>query len=247
MIEIRPGMHGDELPTLTDVTQEEIDFYLDPEAKDVPELRPDPGAAERERLGADGTGGKVGRPMGVGPMQKRETRPMLAVMLMVLLIGSMLHGCASPRDIRKEFEPYGLSLSGEYRIYVATEDTPWKQEIVTLLSIELGKDYGLTVENLQTLNQIEIDDWDLVIVLSTFYAFGLQSDTAVFLDALEDKDKVILLVTSAISDLEDYGVDAVTAASVGNTREDAKSLTSRKEPSEIAHQLAKLVFARTEE
>ena len=44
MIEIRPGMHGDELPTLSDVTQEEIDFYLDPEAKDVPELRPDPGA-----------------------------------------------------------------------------------------------------------------------------------------------------------------------------------------------------------
>ena len=50
MIEIRPGMHGDELPTLTDVTQEDIDFYLDPETKDVPELMPDPGAAERERL-----------------------------------------------------------------------------------------------------------------------------------------------------------------------------------------------------
>ena len=171
--------------------------------------------------------------MGAGLMKKRETRPMLAVMLMVLLIGGMLGGCASPRDIRKEFEPYGLSLSGEHRIYVATEDTPWKQDVVTLLSIEL--------------NEIEIDDWDLVIVLSTFYAFGLQSDTAVFLDAVEEKDKVILLVTSAISDLEDYGVDAVTAASVGNTREDAKSLTSKKEPSEIAHHLAEMVFAKTEE
>ena len=185
--------------------------------------------------------------MGAGLMKKRETRPMLAVMLMVLLIGSVLHGCASPRDIRREFEPYGLSLSGEHRIYVATEDTPWKQDVVTLLSIELGEDYSLTVENLQMLNEIEIDDWDLVIVLSTFYAFGLQSDTAVFLDAVEEKDKVILLVTSAISDLEDYGVDAVTAASVGNTREDAKSLTSKKEPSEIAHHLAEMVFAKTEE
>ncbi len=50
MIQIRPGVHGDELPTLTDVTQEDIDYYLDPEAKDVPELRADPGADERERL-----------------------------------------------------------------------------------------------------------------------------------------------------------------------------------------------------
>ena len=55
------------------------------------------------------------------------------------------------------------------------------------------------------------------------------------------------MVTSAISDLEDSGVDSVTAASVGNTKEDAKSLTPKKEPGEIALQLAQFVFAKTEE
>ena len=180
-------------------------------------------------------------------VKKRRTLTVFAMMHMVRLIGSVLGGCASPRDIRKEFEPYGLFLAGEHRIYVATEDTPWKQEVVTQLSVELGRDYSLTVENLQTLNQIRIDDWDVVIILSTFYAFGLQSDTAVFMEALEQRDRVILVVTSAISDLEDSGVDSVTAASVGNTKEDAESLTPKKEPGEIALQLAQSVFSKTEE
>ncbi len=192
-------------------------------------------------------GARVDRATRSAITKKRKPLTVFPMMLLVLLTSSMLRGCASPRDIRKEFEPYGLSLAGEQRIYVATEDTPWKQEVVSQLSIELGEDYSLTVENLQTLNQIEIDDWDLVIVLSTFYAFGLQSDTASFLEALEEKEKVILMVTSAISDLEDYGVDSVTAASVGNTREDAQSLTSKKEPSEIALQLAQFVIAKSME
>ena len=190
---------------------------------------------------------RTDRTMRSRTIKKNRTRSTSVMAIMVLLIGSTLSTCASPRDIRREFEPYGLSPAGEHRIYVATEDTPWKQEVVAHLSVELGAEYSLTVENLHTLNQIEMDDWDIVIVLSTFYAFGLQSDTAVFLEVLDQTSKVILMVTSAISDLEDYGVDSVTAASVGNTRETAKSLTARGEPSQIALQIAQLVFARTEE
>ncbi len=40
MIEIRRGMSGDEFPTVSDVTAEDIEHYLDPNAKGVPELKP---------------------------------------------------------------------------------------------------------------------------------------------------------------------------------------------------------------
>jgi hypothetical protein len=86
----------------------------------------------------------------------------------------------------------------------------------------------------------------MILVLSTFYAFGLQSDTEAFLSELLEKDKTILVVTSAISDLDDYGIDSITAASIGNTKEDAKSLTPKREPSAVSAEILQLIKNKTQ-
>ena len=165
----------------------------------------------------------------------------LAIILLTAMISIMLLGCASPRAIRKEFDPYTLNQNGTYKICVATEDTPWKQEVISMVAIELGSSYSLQVENLRFLEEIQTGEWDAVLVISTFYAFGLQSDTEAFLSELQEKENIILLVTSAISDLGDYGVSAVTAASIGKTKEDARSLTPKREPEGVAAEIAQII------
>ena len=165
----------------------------------------------------------------------------------LLIVATVVAGCASPRDIRKEFEPYVLSPAGTHRVYVATEDTPWKQDVVARLSDELGHAYRLTVDNLRSLGDVRVAEWDAVVVLSTYYAFGLQSDTAAFLKRVQQKEKVILVATSSITDLKDYGVDAVSAASEGETKETARALTPARPADEVAREIAPLVRARAEE
>jgi hypothetical protein len=158
-------------------------------------------------------------------------------------------GCASPRDVRKEFEPYVLCQGGARQVFVATEDTPWKHDVVAALSAALGRDYCVSVENLAALGTVSVSEWDAVVVLSTIYAFGLQSDTAAFLERVErggQGDRVTMLVTSSISDLPDYGVDAISAASTGNVEEGARSLTPWRAPDEAARGLARLVRRKVE-
>ena len=162
----------------------------------------------------------------------------------VVLVGVFAFGCASPRDVRKEFTPYVLSPGGSHQVFVATEDTPWKHEVIALLSAELGSDCRLHVDNLRTLHDLDAGEWDVVVVLSTYYAFGLQADTAEFLDRLGQSDRVILLVTSSITDLGDFGVDAVSAASTGSVGEDARALTPWKDPAVAAAELAQYVAVR---
>jgi hypothetical protein len=171
----------------------------------------------------------------------------LAALIVILLSGTFfITGCASPRDIRKEFEPYRLCPGDEYHVLVAAEDTSWKRDVIAELSGRLGTEYCLSVDNLAALEYVAVSEWDVVVILTTIYAFGLQSDTAAFLERAELKDRIVLLVTSSISDLKEYGVDAVSAASTGNVAEDARSLTPKREPADVAAELADLVRAKTE-
>ena len=130
---------------------------------------------------------------------------------------------------------------------VAAEDTPWKQEVITELSAKLGAEYYISADNLAVLSEVSVEEWDVVIVLSTIYAFGLQSDTAAFVKRAMLKERIILLVSSSISDLPDYGVDAVSAASTGNVSEDARSLTPKRQPHDVAEELAGLIRSKTGE
>ena len=169
-----------------------------------------------------------------------------AMLLLLAAVGLFLAGCTSPRAIRLEFEPYRINQDGKYKIYIATEDTPWKQEVVSQLAIQLGPDYRLTIENLRSLSTLQTGDWDVILILSTFYAFGLQSDADAFLSSLQEKEKTILVVTTAISDTGDYGVDSITAASVGLTKEDAPLLTPKREPSAISDKILQLIREKTQ-
>jgi len=179
-------------------------------------------------------------------MKKAKVLQSLTIFLLIAVISIFLTSCASPRAIRIEFDPYEVNQGGKYQIYIATEDTPWKQEVVSQLALDLGPDYNLKIENLSSLNDIQTGEWDVILVLSTFYAFGLQSDTEAFLSELLEKDKTILVVTSAISDLSDYGIDSITAASIGNTKEDAKSLTPKREPSAVSDEILLLIKNKTQ-
>lgn len=184
--------------------------------------------------------------MGSPIMKKAKVLQSLTIFLLIAVISIFLTSCASPRAIRIEFDPYEVNQGGKYQIYIATEDTPWKQEVVSQLALDLGPDYNLKIENLSSLNDIQTGEWDVILVLSTFYAFGLQSDTEAFLSELLEKDKTILVVTSAISDLSDYGIDSITAASIGNTKEDAKSLTPKREPSAVSDEILLLIKNKTQ-
>ena len=179
-------------------------------------------------------------------MKREKFLQSLIILLLIAVISIFFTSCASPRAIRIEFDPYEVNQDGKYQVYIATEDTPWKQEVVSQLALELGPDYNLKIENLSSLNDIQTGEWDVILVLSTFYAFGLQSDTEAFLGELLEKDKTILVVTSAISDLSDYGIDSITAASVGNTKEDAKSLTPKREPSAVSNEILQLIKNKTQ-
>ena len=165
---------------------------------------------------------------------------------MLLLFAAVFTGCASPRAVRIEFEPYRINQDGQFQIYIATEDTPWKQEVVSQLALQLGPDYSLTIENLSSQSNLKTSEWDVILILSTFYAFGLQSDTEAFLSGLQEKKKTILVVTSAINDLGDYGIDSITAASVGNTKKDAFLLTPKREPAEVSVEILQLIRDKTQ-
>ena len=169
-----------------------------------------------------------------------------AMLLLLAAVSLFLAGCASPRAVRIEFEPYRINQDGQYQIYIAAEDTPWKQEVVSQLALQLGPDYSLTIENLSSLSNLKTGDWDVILVLSTFYAFGLQSDTEAFLSKVQEKEKTILVVTSAINDLGDYGIDSITAASVGNTKRDAFLLTPKREPAEVSVEILQLIRDKTQ-
>ena len=166
--------------------------------------------------------------------------------IVIILVAFLAGGCVSPREIRKEFEPYSICPGDRYHLFVATEDTTWKHDVVDHLAEDLGDQYCLSVQNLAALGTASVGQWDAVVVLTTIYAFGLQSDTAGFLERAEQKERIVLLVTSSISDLKEYGVDAVSAASTGNVGEDARSLTPRRQPDDVAAELARLVRLRVE-
>lgn len=123
------------------------------------------------------------------------------------------------RAVRNEIDPYDLNVGAPNKVFIATEASDWKTTLLTTLGEDLSDLAMLHVDNLAMLGELDVNEWDAVVVIASIYMKEMQTDAEKFLTTLEDdeKGKVILMTTSGTSSPDDYGIyDAITSASMSD-------------------------------
>ena len=101
------------------------------------------------------------------------------------------------------------------KILIASQGSEFKNALVDALIEDLKKeDVFIQVIDVTTINTIEPNQWDLLMIFHTFEIWEPQKDAAAFLDKSYDKSKMIILATSGSGDLMIEGVDGITGASI---------------------------------
>ena len=129
-----------------------------------------------------------------------------------LIAVSMCLGCGSRRNAAGEAE----GNDGKPKVVVITRQSAFKDTLVARLSDDYGTRTHLTVMDISTLNDIDEDDFDAIVVMGARMGFLLFSaKERRFLRKLDHPDKLVLLMTCAIPDWkwDREDIDVISGAS----------------------------------
>jgi tetratricopeptide (TPR) repeat protein len=117
----------------------------------------------------------------------------------------------------RQIEPYEINTADiSPRILIATHGSEFKNELVSELGSRLESEPAyVKVINVGDLDEVEIADWQKIVVVNTVMMNKLGSDVRDFIARAEGRDDLLLMFTSGGADFKptDLGVDAVSGAS----------------------------------
>ena len=136
-----------------------------------------------------------------------------------------LSGCAVPRVLWPQKDlPHTESLGkpGGPIVLMASRDSEFKRALVREIGDALvSKGINQRTIGVDDLNGIESSDYDVVVVISSCIAWGLEKDVQVFLKRQENNSHIILVATSGdggwLPNTLDKDVDAISSASTLTT------------------------------
>ena len=106
--------------------------------------------------------------------------------------------------------------NAKFNLIIASDSSDFKDEIRKRIIARYSNSGNIDVVNISKLEYVKPEDYDVVLIMDTCigcedFNWSMKS----FLDRLEDKNNVVLLMTTGYADYEySYGgVDAITAAS----------------------------------
>ena len=148
-------------------------------------------------------------------MARSHFRSLLVISLVLVVIG--IGGFMFRNYIINSanfIEPFqSTSPTATKRVYIATDKSEWKLEVIHQVISTLQDRVNFRVENLTSLPLVKLDEWDAVLIVAPVYMATLQADAANFAKAAPDKSKLLLLGTAGKSEIKIDGVDSITAAS----------------------------------
>lgn len=117
------------------------------------------------------------------------------------------------------------------KVLIAAEDSAWKDALVNrvVTRLSVGGPF-IKVVRMEKLPQTEVADYDVIVLVNSCKAWGLNARVQQFLETNPVHDRVILLTTLGDPDWNhpDLGVDTVTSASsMDNLTDMANNLTAR--------------------
>lgn len=139
----------------------------------------------------------------------------------------LLNGCAVPRTLWPQEDLPSSELTGKPgapTVLLASRNSEFKRALVRELSQALAS-VGVSQRTIGVgdLNQISLDPYNAVVVISPCIAWGLERDVQVFLERQQKNSKIILVATSGdggwLPDNRVHDVDAISSASVLTTVE----------------------------
>lgn len=126
-------------------------------------------------------------------------------------------GCTTFRAVRGENIQSNVTYNekGEQSIYIAYHDSEYKKKIVDELVNRIGDQFKIEVNNLNSLRNIDPENYLSVIVLTPVLSFSLQKDVLHFLEKYKDSSTDIVYFITAMGTMIQYdGVDTITSASI---------------------------------
>ena len=100
-------------------------------------------------------------------------------------------------------------------ILIATQGSPFKDALVAGI-VDYLRPRGVYVKiiDVTALPTIQPRDWTGIVVVNTWEFHKPQADAKAFIDHVEDRNKLIVIMTSGSGQAKIPGVDVISAASV---------------------------------
>lgn len=114
-------------------------------------------------------------------------------------------------------QPFEVSKqNAKHQMLIATQGSSYKEAVVSgVIDALKEKPVSINVIDVSGLSEIDINNWNVLLILHTWENWQAQGDAKQFIDGLESStmEKVIVLTTSGRGDYKMYGIDAITSAS----------------------------------
>lgn len=104
----------------------------------------------------------------------------------------------------------------EKKVLIASQGSDFKNILVRGLIDHLeNTSVYLKIVDVTSLDNIEVDTWDAVVLIHTTEMNRLQPDVKAYLDRVQDYGRILLIITSGPGTwkTEEYYVDVITSAS----------------------------------
>lgn len=141
---------------------------------------------------------------------------LLAMLVLAVCFFSFL-GWYMVRYSMDVVESFDVSVpNATHRLLIASQGSNYKEAVVSGVITELKeKPVFISVMDVSSLSDINVDQWNVVLILHTWESWEPQVDAKNFLDSLSSSElkKVIVVTTSGRGDYKTEGVDAITSAS----------------------------------
>jgi hypothetical protein len=104
--------------------------------------------------------------------------------------------------------------SQPHRVLIASQGSEYKEGVVRGVMDSLKEDsVYLKVVDVSSLNTIQPEDWDAIIIIHTWEIWKPEENSKRFLDESYDQSKMYVVTTSGSGERHIDGIDGITGAS----------------------------------
>jgi hypothetical protein len=117
----------------------------------------------------------------------------------------------------------------QHHVLIATQGSKYKEAVVSGVVEALEEqEVHIKVIDVSGLSEIQVEDWDAIVILHTWQASKPQKDAEAFLKKQDQRRKIIVHTTSGKGTNAMDGVDAITGAScMRNVSDNVEVITNR--------------------
>lgn len=155
------------------------------------------------------------------------------VTLILVLIGLSLFTSLTWYKFRYSMEyvpSYSVeSINSKHSLLIATQGSDYKRAVVSgIIQALKERPIDIQIIDVTDLSEINVDDWNAMVVLHTWESWKPQQDAMIFIDANLGASNMVVLTTSGQGNLKMEGVYAITSASdISNVENDTAEIIRR--------------------